>query len=78
LDYTEDPVEKRTCNDLLCCILFLLYIGFMGYIAVRAYSTGNPQLLASPFDSCKNQCGVDQEFEPYKKVFISNLKANPT
>lgn len=57
LDYTEDPVEKRTCNDLLCCLLFIIYIALMGYVAGKAYQTGDPRLLATPFDECKNECG---------------------
>ena len=78
LDYTEDPVDKRPCNDLLCCLLFVCYLAFMVFVAVKAYQTGNPELLAAPFDECKNQCGVDPGFEDYKKVYISNLVANST
>ena len=45
---------------------------------VRAYQTGDPSLLAAPFDESKNQCGVDPGFELYKKVYISNFIANIT
>lgn len=62
LDYTEDPVYNRPCRDILCCIIFLAYICFMGYVAVKAFQTGNPELLAIPFDECQNQCGVTPGF----------------
>lgn len=48
----------------------------MGFVAIKAFQTGNPTLLASPFDESKNQCGVSYGFEEYKKVFISNYKTN--
>ncbi len=48
----------------------------MGYVAVKAYQTGDPSLLASPFDESKNQCGVKEGFEDYPKVYISNFNAN--
>jgi hypothetical protein len=34
----------------------------MGYVAIKAYQTGDPSLLAQPFDECKNQCGVNIGF----------------
>jgi len=36
-----------------------MLIVFMGYIAIKAFQTGNPELLAAPFDEDKNQCGRD-------------------
>jgi hypothetical protein len=50
----------------------------MGFVAVKAFQTGNPSLLASPFDESQNQCGVSEGFEDFKKVFISNYKKNLT
>lgn len=47
----------------------------MGYLG---FKTGNPKLLASPFDEDGKQCGVDPGYENYEKIFISFMNNDPT
>lgn len=49
--------NNRHCTDVLCCVIFVAFIGAM--IAVAGYSlqNGNPLILLTPYDSSGNQCG---------------------
>jgi len=49
--------NNRSCTDVLCCLIFVAFIGAM--IAVAGYSLqrGNPLVLLTPYDSSGNQCG---------------------
>jgi len=50
--------NNRHCTDVLCCVIFVAFIGAM--IAVAGYSLqkGNPLILLTPYDSSGNQCGM--------------------
>lgn len=50
----------------------MVYVGYLGF------KTGNPKLLASPFDEDGKQCGVDPGYENYEKIFISFMNNDPT
>jgi hypothetical protein len=56
--------------------LFLAFIAGMIYIAYVGFTTGDPRLLASPFDEAQNQCKIDAGFEQYDKILITTLKNN--
>ena len=49
--------NNRHCTDVLCCVIFVAFIGAM--IAVAGYSLqrGNPLILLTPYDSVGNECG---------------------
>ncbi|VTJ85976.1 Hypothetical predicted protein, partial [Marmota monax] len=51
------PVVERNFTDVLCCIIFLLFI--MGYIVVGlvAWVHGDPRRVAYPTDSKGHFCG---------------------
>ena len=57
--YKYGPVHQRKCTDVICCLLFVVMIGGMVYVGVLGFKTGDPLLLASPFDEEGNQCGRD-------------------
>ena len=44
------PVMKRSCTDVICCILFLAF--FLGMIgaAIYGYMFGNPKQLLTSWD----------------------------
>jgi len=58
-NYAHGPLEERPCTDVFCLIIFLLFLGAVGYVAYLGFSTGNPSLLASPFDEDANHCKYD-------------------
>lgn len=51
---------KRICKDLLCCIIFALFLGLLGFIFGFAISTGDYMSLLYGADYTGNRCGVDQ------------------
>ncbi|KAL5013102.1 hypothetical protein ScPMuIL_011653 [Solemya velum] len=64
------PVKKRSCTDVVCCLLFLLFI--LGSIAVAyfAFIYGNPSLLIYPENSEGELCGYGKhQNEPYAFYF---------
>ena len=48
---------NRSCTDCLCCLAFIIFVVVMIGISGYAISTGNPELIFTPFDSDGNQCG---------------------
>ncbi|XP_041370892.1 choline transporter-like protein 2 [Gigantopelta aegis] len=64
------PVEKRSCTDIICCILFLVFVTGMVIISVLAYARGNPYRLIYPTDSNGDICGLDNlKDKPYLFFF---------
>ena len=45
------PLENRSCNDIICCLLFIAAVVAMFVIGIYGYSKGNPSRLAIPYDS---------------------------
>jgi hypothetical protein len=48
---------KRGCNDVLCLIVFLSFVGSMGFLTHYGYTHGNVAKLVAPLDADKNFCG---------------------
>ncbi|XP_064615928.1 choline transporter-like protein 2 isoform X2 [Liolophura sinensis] len=51
------PIKKRSCTDIICCLLFVIFVAGLGVVAYFAYTYGNPRLLLYPQDSQGNLCG---------------------
>ncbi|XP_066121067.1 choline transporter-like protein 5 isoform X1 [Saccopteryx bilineata] len=53
----KGPIANRGCTDVLCCIIFILFI--IGYIllGVIAWVHGDPRRVAYPTDSQGHFCG---------------------
>ncbi|ESO92821.1 hypothetical protein LOTGIDRAFT_232925 [Lottia gigantea] len=51
------PIENRSCTDIFCCILFVVFIIGMISCSIVAYSRGDPQRLIHPTDSKGRLCG---------------------
>ncbi|KAK7504491.1 hypothetical protein BaRGS_00004357, partial [Batillaria attramentaria] len=54
----KGPIKKRSCTDIICCLIFLIFV--LGLLAVGAYAYvwGDPKLLLYPMDSEGNLCGL--------------------
>ena len=48
---------ERTCTDLICCLIFVVFIASMVAITGYGMSQGDPYKIITPFDSVGNQCG---------------------
>ncbi|KAG7266156.1 hypothetical protein CRUP_012487, partial [Coryphaenoides rupestris] len=54
------PIHKRSCTDVICCVLFMLVI--LGYMVVGiiAWLYGDPRHVLYPRNSTGSFCGTDQ------------------
>ncbi|XP_049509516.1 choline transporter-like protein 4 isoform X2 [Panthera uncia] len=74
------PIKNRSCTDIVCCILFLLFI--LGYIVVGivAWVYGDPRQVLSPRNSTGAYCGVgankDKPYLLYFNIFSCVLATN--
>ncbi|XP_066119265.1 choline transporter-like protein 4 [Saccopteryx bilineata] len=74
------PIKNRSCTDVICCVLFLLFI--LGYIAVGivAWVYGDPRQVLYPRNSTGAYCGVGANKEKpyllYFNIFSCVLTAN--
>lgn len=55
---TRGPIKNRSCTDIICLLLFILFIAGFVIISIFAYMNGNPRLLLYPVDTEGNRCGL--------------------
>ncbi|KAM5325495.1 choline transporter-like protein 4 isoform 2-T2 [Glossophaga mutica] len=74
------PIKNRVCTDVICCVLFLLFI--LGYIVVGivAWVYGDPRQVLYPRNSTGAYCGLgankDKPYLLYFNIFSCILDAN--
>ncbi|KAH8851205.1 Choline transporter-like protein 2 [Schistosoma japonicum] len=77
---TTVPVQNRTCTDIPCCVVFLIFV--IGFLAVTLWSfaMGDYALLLYPTDSHGRVCGRDVHDKPYLLFFdlIVCVKLGPS
>jgi len=54
------PIKDRSCTDVICCILFAVFILAFLIIGLYAFAMGDPRYLIYPVDSEGNVCGSGQ------------------
>ncbi|XP_014770495.1 choline transporter-like protein 2 isoform X2 [Octopus bimaculoides] len=60
------PVTNRSCTDIICCIIFIIFIVAFAAVAIFAYVKGDYKLLLYPMDSENNLCGLgNMKDKPY-------------
>ncbi|CAH3185951.1 unnamed protein product [Porites evermanni] len=67
------PIKNRSCTDIICCILFVLYIVGMVALGIFAYIKGNPYKLLNSVDSDGNICGYDSNVRDLPKLVFFDL-----
>uniref|UniRef100_A0A8D3DWN6 Choline transporter-like protein n=1 Tax=Scophthalmus maximus TaxID=52904 RepID=A0A8D3DWN6_SCOMX len=75
------PVCRRSCTDILCCLIFIIVI--LSYVAlgIVAWSHGDPRKVLYPTDSYGQFCGQKGTSNAKKPIlfYFNILKcANPT
>ncbi|XP_071476563.1 choline transporter-like protein 1, partial [Diadema antillarum] len=68
-DGFEGPLRQRSCRDVPCLIIFLVFLGGMGYVTYLALRDGNPARLIYGDDSFGNVCG--RKNSPISNVSLS-------
>ncbi|ESP04362.1 hypothetical protein LOTGIDRAFT_136300, partial [Lottia gigantea] len=51
------PIKNRSCTDIICCLVFIIFIFGLAVVAYFAFAYGDPKLLLYPQDSEGNLCG---------------------
>ena len=65
------PLEERSCTDIICCVIFLLFIIGLLVISIIGFKKGDPLLLATPFDPDGNACGESPGFKDFPFIYFS-------
>ncbi|XP_077870007.1 choline transporter-like protein 2 [Saccoglossus kowalevskii] len=55
------PITNRSCTDVICCLIFVIFATGLGFIAYYGYTVGDPDKLFYKADSLGQICGVDVE-----------------
>lgn len=50
-------MTDRSCTDILCCLVFVVFIISCVGVTGLSISQGDPSKIMTPFDSDGNQCG---------------------
>ena len=67
--------ENRKCRDLLCCLLFIIFLIACVVVAVLGFKNGDPSLILYPYDEDGNECGRN-ETKDYKYLYFYNSIEN--
>jgi choline transporter-like protein 2/4/5 len=67
------PLKNRSCTDIICLLLFLIFIGCWAGIAIYAFTSGDPYTLLVPRDSAGSRCGLDHNVKDKPYLFFFDL-----
>ena len=56
-------------------MIFLAYLGCMGFLGWYGHANGDPNKLIAPVDGALNLCGFTPGFEDYKKLYITDFSS---
>ncbi|XP_073818693.1 choline transporter-like 2 [Musca autumnalis] len=65
--------RKRSCTDVPCLLVFLVFLGAWAFVAQYAYRNGDLNKLVVPTDSFNRKCGIDSGVLDKKYLFFFNL-----
>ncbi|XP_050412083.2 choline transporter-like protein 2 isoform X1 [Patella vulgata] len=68
------PIKNRSCTDVICCIVFVVFILGLAVVAYFGYAYGDPKLLLYPQDSDGNLCGYGNMRGKDKLYFFDLVK----
>ncbi|XP_077339612.1 choline transporter-like protein 4 [Lithobates pipiens] len=70
----KGPIKKRGCTDIICCILFMIFI--LGYIGVGiiAWLYGDPRQVIYPRNSTGSYCGFGANSDKPFVLYFDLLK----
>ncbi|XP_062903972.1 choline transporter-like protein 4 [Mobula hypostoma] len=75
----KGPIENRSCTDIICCAIFMVFI--LGYMVVGivAWLYGDPREVIYPRNSTGMYCGVGNNKEKPYALYFNILKCvSPT
>ncbi|CAB1314607.1 unnamed protein product, partial [Coregonus sp. 'balchen'] len=76
--FFSGPVRKRSCTDLICCILFLAVIAGYMVMGVLAWLFGDPRHVLFPRNSTGMFCGAGMNRDQPRMIYVDILKCAMT
>jgi len=70
-ELANGPMQKRGCTDILCCLLFIAFLGGMIGIAGYSLSRGNPNIIGRGYDTDKKICGYSEGYTDYPYLYFT-------
>ncbi|XP_044258638.1 choline transporter-like 2 isoform X2 [Tribolium madens] len=67
------PLRRRSCTDIICLLIFFVFIGCWAGVAIYAFSSGDPNTLLVPKDSYGSRCGLDEHVKNRPYLFFFDL-----
>eukprot|EP01017_Pseudomicrothorax_dubius_P014196 TRINITY_DN165_c0_g1_i17.p1 TRINITY_DN165_c0_g1~~TRINITY_DN165_c0_g1_i17.p1 ORF type:complete len:497 (-),score=121.24 TRINITY_DN165_c0_g1_i17:32-1522(-) len=67
---TNGPLPERSCTDLVCLFLFVIFLVAVGLMTGVAFKNGDPKRLLHGIDYAGFQCGLDPGYEDYKLIYF--------
>lgn len=64
-ELSNGPVQNRSCTDIPCCLVFVVFV--VGFVVSAFYgiANGNPRNLVVGWDSDNNACGHAAGYEDH-------------
>ncbi|KAL3871869.1 hypothetical protein ACJMK2_039841 [Sinanodonta woodiana] len=53
----KGPIKNRSCTDVLCCLIFVIFVLGLAVVGYFGFTYGDPRLLLYPVNSEKELCG---------------------
>nr|CAD7450253.1 unnamed protein product [Timema bartmani] len=69
----KGPLNKRSCTDVICLGLFLVFVGAWIFVGCYGFTQGDPSRLLLPTDSQGRKCGLDTEVIDKPYLFFFDL-----
>jgi choline transporter-like protein 2/4/5 len=63
------PVQDRACTDILCCLIFVIFLIGMGGVTGYGLIFGNPSLLMTAWDYNGNGCGYNSSTKEFPFLY---------
>lgn len=67
------PLSKRSCTDVFCLLIFVVFLGCWGFVGHYAYKNGDLDRLLVPTDSQGRKCGIDNGVVDKKYLLFFDL-----
>ncbi|KAH1020841.1 hypothetical protein HUJ04_010436 [Dendroctonus ponderosae] len=72
-DEYQGPLKNRSCTDVICLLIFIVFVVLWAVIGIWGFRNGDPNTLLVPKDSSGLRCGLDEEVKSYKYLFFFDL-----
>ncbi|KAL3871868.1 hypothetical protein ACJMK2_039840 [Sinanodonta woodiana] len=70
----KGPIKNRSCTDVICCMLFLIFVAGMVACSIAGYVRGDPVRLLYPTNSDGLVCGVGTQVGRPNLMYFDLLK----